>query len=78
MKDFKECPKCGMMMEEQKAIGIEQSAEEPYALLPTKSSNPLAVYPKKGSKVLGIAPFLCPTCGYVELYKTAQKGRKKP
>ena len=78
MSEFKECPKCGMMMEEQKSIGIEQSVEEPLALYPKTSNNPVVVYTARGSKGMDIAPFLCPRCGYVELYKKTRKGRKKP
>ncbi len=74
MSKFRECPKCGMVMEEQKGIGIEQAAgSSPYALYAEKSSNSVSIYAKKSQKGIGITPFLCPRCGYVELYKTSSR-----
>jgi predicted nucleic-acid-binding Zn-ribbon protein len=63
MSEYKQCPKCGMVMEEQKSVGIEE---------------PVVLYRKRSSKGIGIAPFLCPRCGYIELYKRIKKGRAKP
>jgi predicted nucleic-acid-binding Zn-ribbon protein len=51
-----------MVMEEQKSVGIEE---------------PIVLHRKRSSKGIDIAPFLCPRCGYVELYKKTKKGRGK-
>ncbi len=72
MSKFRECPKCGMVMEEQKGIGIEQPVDNSYALYEEKSNNSVSIYTKKGRKGIGLTPFLCPRCGYVELYKTSR------
>jgi hypothetical protein len=51
-----------MVMEEQKSIGFME---------------PVLLYRKRSSKGMGVAPFLCPRCGYIELYKKTRKGRGK-
>jgi len=62
MSEAKICPKCGMPMEEGKGIG-----EVDYVVL----------YRKRRSRGEGIVPFLCPRCGYVELYRKTRKRRNK-
>jgi hypothetical protein len=52
-----------MVMEEQKSLGIEE---------------PIVLYRKRSSKGMSVTPFLCPRCGYIELYKKTRKGRGKP
>ena len=52
-----------MVMMEQKSLGIEE---------------PVVLYRKRSSRGVGVAPFLCPRCGYIELYKKTKKGREKP
>ena len=49
-----------MVMEEQKSVGIEE---------------PVVLYRKGRSKGIGVAPFLCSRCGYIELYKKTRKER---
>ena len=64
MSEYKQCPKCGLVMEEQKSIGFME---------------PVLLYRKRSSKGRGVAPFLCPRCGYIELYKKTRKGKgEKP
>jgi len=63
LSEYKQCPKCGMVMMEQKSLGIEE---------------PVVLYRKRSSRGVGVAPFLCPRCGYIELYKKTKKGREKP
>jgi predicted nucleic-acid-binding Zn-ribbon protein len=63
MSEYKRCPKCGIVMEEQKSVGIEE---------------PVLLYRKGRSRGHVIAPFLCPRCGYIELYIKTKKGRSKP
>ena len=53
MSEYKQCPKCGMVMEEQKSLG---------------SVEPVLLYGKRSSKGMRLAPFLCPRCRYIELY----------
>jgi predicted nucleic-acid-binding Zn-ribbon protein len=55
MSEYKQCPKCGIVMEEQKGIGFVE---------------PVLLYGKRKSKGMILAPFLCPRCGYIELYKS--------
>jgi predicted RNA-binding Zn-ribbon protein involved in translation (DUF1610 family) len=49
-------------MEEQRRIGIEEA---------------VVVYKKGSSRGIGISPFLCPRCGYIELYRKTRKTRNK-
>jgi len=63
LSEYKQCSKCGLVMEEQRSIGFME---------------PVLLYRKRSSKGMGVAPFLCPRCGYIELYKKTRKGRGKP
>jgi predicted RNA-binding Zn-ribbon protein involved in translation (DUF1610 family) len=63
MSEVKRCPKCDFPMEEGKGIGDVE-----YILL----------YRKKRSTGERIVPFLCPRCGYIELYKKTKKRRNNP
>ncbi len=58
MSEYKQCPKCGLVMEEQKSIGIEE---------------PVVLYKKRSTRGIRMSPFLCPRCGYIELYKKTRK-----
>ena len=58
MSEYKQCPKCGMVMEEQKSLGFVE---------------PVLLYGKRRKKGMSLAPFLCPRCGYIELYKSTRR-----
>ena len=57
MSEYKQCPKCGMVMEEQKSLGFVE---------------PVLLYGKRSSKGMGLAPFLCTRCRYIELYASTR------